>query len=107
MPAPSEEQSNDSKDSYEELEHFFYQFHKYHVKILSVDFNAIVGGENIFKLTFGNESLRQDDDYNVFRIVNLATSNNVVAKSIMFPHRNISTPGSLLMGRLTTRLITY
>jgi len=54
---PSEEKSDDSKDSfYEELEQVFDPFPKYHMKILLGDFNANVGRENIFKPTTGNES---------------------------------------------------
>jgi hypothetical protein len=45
--------------------------------------------ENIFKPTIGNDSLHQDSKYNGFRIVNLATSKNVVVECMMFPHRNI------------------
>src|SRR5215469_18913870 len=56
--APSEEKSDESKDSfYEELEQSFDHFPKYHAKILSGDFNAKEGRENIFKPTIGNESL--------------------------------------------------
>ena len=64
--APSEKKNDDdSKDSFcEELEHFFYHFPKYHVKILSEDFNAKVGRENILKPTIGNESLHQDSNDN-------------------------------------------
>ena len=52
MHAPSEEKSDDSKDSfYEELEQVFDHFPKYHMKIILGDFNAKVGRENIFKLT--------------------------------------------------------
>ena len=55
--APSEEKSDDSKDSvYEEIEQVFDNFLKYHMKILLGDFNTKVGRENIFKLTIGNES---------------------------------------------------
>ena len=45
--APSEEKSDESKDSfYKELERvFFYHFPKYHLKILLGDFNAKVGRE--------------------------------------------------------------
>jgi hypothetical protein len=39
--------------------------------------------------TIGNESLRQDSNDNGVRIVNFATSKNLVVKSTMFPHRNI------------------
>jgi len=53
--APSEEKSDESKDSfYEELEQVFYHFPNYHMKILLGDFNAKVGRENIFKPTIGN-----------------------------------------------------
>ena len=57
---PSVEKSNDSKNSfYEEMEQGFDHFPTYHMKI-SLDFNAKVGRENIFKPTSGNESLHQD-----------------------------------------------
>jgi hypothetical protein len=58
------------------------------MKILLGDFNAKVRRENIFKPTIGNESLHQDSNDNGVRIVNFATSKNLVAKSMMFPHRN-------------------
>jgi len=46
---PSEEKSDDSKDSrYEELEKVFDHFPKYHTKILVGDFNTKVGRKNIF-----------------------------------------------------------
>jgi len=58
---PNEEKSDDSKHRfYEELEHVFDHFRKYHTKSQLGDFNATVGRENIFKLTIGNESLHQD-----------------------------------------------
>ena len=42
--APNEEKSDDSRDSfYEELEHVFEHFPKYHMKILLGDFIAKVG----------------------------------------------------------------
>jgi len=59
------------------------------MKILLGDFNAKVGRQNIFKPTVGNESLHQDSNDNDVRIVNFATSKNLVVKSKMFPHRNI------------------
>ena len=88
--APSEDKSNDSKYSfYEELEQVFDHFPRYHTKILLGDFNAKVGRENIFKPTIGNESLHQDSNDNGVRMVNFATSKNLVVKNTMFPHRNI------------------
>ena len=47
--APSEEKSDESKDSfYEELERVFDHFPKYHRKIILGDFNAKVGRENMY-----------------------------------------------------------
>jgi hypothetical protein len=74
---------------YEELEQVFDHFPKYHMKILLGDFNAKVGRENIFKPTIGNESLHQDSNDNGVRIINFATSKNLVLNSTMFQHRNI------------------
>ena len=107
--APSEEKSDESKDcSYEELEQVFYHFPKYHVKIILGDFNAKVGRESIFKPTIWNESLHQNSNDNGVRLVNFATSKNLVVKSTIFPTVTfISTPGPLLMGTLTTKSIIY
>jgi len=107
--APSEEKSDESKDSfYEELEQVFGHFPKYQMKILLGDFNARVGREKIFKPTIGNESLHQYSNDNGVRIVNFATSKNLVVKSTMFSTETfVSTPGPLRMVRLTTRLTTY
>jgi hypothetical protein len=83
--APSAGKSDDPKDSfYEELEQVFDHFPKYHMKILSGDFNAKVGRENIFKLIAGNESLHQDSNDKGGRIVNFVTPKNPVVKSMMF-----------------------
>jgi len=109
MHARSEEKSDHSKVSFhEELEQAFYNFPKYHMTILLEDFDVKYGRENIFKPTIGNKSIHQDSNDNGVRIVNFATSKYLVFKSTMFLHRNIiNTPEPLLMGRLTTRLITY
>ena len=61
-------------------------FPKYYMKILLGDFNALVGRENIFKPTVGNESLHQDGNDNGARIVNFATSKNLVVRSMTFLH---------------------
>jgi hypothetical protein len=59
------------------------------MKILLGDFNAKLGEENIFKPTIENESQHPDRNDSDVRIVNFATSKNVVATSTMFPHRNV------------------
>ena len=88
--APCEEKSYDKKDSfYEELDQVFYHFSEYHMKILLGDFNAKVGRENIFRQTIGNDTLHQDSIDNSVRIVNFATSKNLVVKSTLFLHQNI------------------
>jgi endonuclease/exonuclease/phosphatase family metal-dependent hydrolase len=88
--APTEEKNDDSKDSfYEELEQVFDHFPKYHMKILLGDFNAKLGRDDIFKPTIGKESLHEDSNDNGIRVVNFATSKNLVVKSTMFSHRNI------------------
>jgi hypothetical protein len=58
--APTQDKIDDMKDRfYKELEHIFGIFHKYHMKILLVDFNAKVGRKHIFKTITGNESLHE------------------------------------------------
>jgi hypothetical protein len=59
------------------------------MKILLRDFNATVGRQDTFKLTIGNESLHQDSNDGGVRVVNFATSKNLVVKRTMFPQRNI------------------
>jgi hypothetical protein len=88
--APTEEKSDNSKDSFcEELEQVFNHFPTYHVKILLGKFNAKLGREDTFKPTIGNESLHEDSNDNSVREVNFATSKDLVVKSTMFPHQNI------------------
>ena len=93
---------------YKELGQVFDHLPKYSMKILLVDFNANVGRENIFKLKTGNDTLHQDSNNNGVTIVNLATSKNLLLRaSCSHTDTFISSPVPLLMGSLTTRLITY
>jgi hypothetical protein len=59
------------------------------MKILFSDFNAKEGREDAVKLTIWNETLHKIINGNGVRVVNLALSENLVAKSTMFPHCNI------------------
>jgi exonuclease III len=87
---PTEDKTEDVKDSfYEELEHMFDKFPKYHMKILLGDFNAKVGKEDTSEPTIWNERLHEISNDNGVRLVNFATSKNLGGKSTMFPHRNI------------------
>jgi endonuclease/exonuclease/phosphatase family metal-dependent hydrolase len=55
------------------------------MKILLGDFNAKVGREDIFKPIIGNESLHEASNDNGVRVVNFATSKNLIVKSSTFP----------------------
>jgi hypothetical protein len=55
------------------------------MKILPGDFNAKVGREDIFKPTIGNERLHEISNDNGVRVVNFATSKNLIVKSTIFP----------------------
>jgi hypothetical protein len=87
--APTEDKTDDVKDSfYEELERIFGKFPKYYTKILG-DLNAKVGREDIFKPIIRNESLHEISNDNEVRVVNLATSKNLIVRSTNSPHCNI------------------
>jgi hypothetical protein len=59
------------------------------MKILLGDFNGKVGWDDIFKPVIGNEGLHEASNDNGFRVVNFATSKNLIVKSTTFPHSNI------------------
>jgi hypothetical protein len=87
--APTEDKIDDVKDRfYEEMECILHKFPKYHMKMLLQDFNAKVDKEDIFKLTIGNESLNKISNHNGVRVVNFATSKNLIVKRT-FLHHNI------------------
>jgi endonuclease/exonuclease/phosphatase family metal-dependent hydrolase len=56
------------------------------MKILLGDFNAKVGKEHIFKPAIENQSLQETSNDNGVRVVNFATSKNLIVKSTKFPH---------------------
>jgi hypothetical protein len=88
--APTEDTDYDIKESfYEELEQIFDQFLRYYMKNLLGNFNAKLGTEDIFKPIIGNESLHEASSYIGVRVVNFATSKNLIVKNTIFPHREI------------------
>jgi exonuclease III len=90
MQATCEGKSDDVKATfYEELGHVFDQFSGYDVKILLSDFNVKVGRENIFRLAIQKESLHEINNDTGVRVVNFATSKNLVLKCTMFLHSKI------------------
>jgi hypothetical protein len=106
--AQTEDKIDDMKDSfYEELERVFDKFPKFRMKML-LYVNVEVGREDIFKLTIGNESLHEISKDNGVRVVNVATSKNLIAKSTcshIVTFMNLL--GHLLMGRYTIKLTIF
>jgi hypothetical protein len=58
------------------------------MKMLLGDFNAKVRREGIFKPINSNESLHEASNDNGVRVVNFATSKNLIGKSTTFPHHD-------------------
>jgi hypothetical protein len=71
---------------YEELERVLDKFPN--MKFVLGDFSVKVGKEDILKLTIGNENLHEISNDNGIRVLNFATSKNLIVKSTMFPHHN-------------------
>jgi hypothetical protein len=59
------------------------------MKILLGDFNGNVGREDIFKPVVGNKSLHEISNDNGVRVVNFASSKNLIVKNTTFPHHDI------------------
>ena len=60
-----------------------------------------------FQTDKGNEGLHQDSNDNVVRIIKCVTSKiNLLRARCSYTATFVITPGTLLMGRLTNRLIT-
>jgi hypothetical protein len=74
---------------YDEFERVFHKFPKCHITILLRNFNAKVGGEDIFKQTVGNENLHEIRNVNAVRVENFVTSKNLTVKNTMFSHPTI------------------
>jgi hypothetical protein len=88
--APTEDKNDDTKNSfYKELECVFDRFQKCHMKILLGDFTTNVWREDIFEPTVRNESVHEINNINGVRLVNVATSKNLIVKCMMFPHFSI------------------
>jgi exonuclease III len=79
--ASTEDKIDDVKGSfYEELEHVFYKFLKCHMKILLGGFNAKVDREDVSKPKLEKKSLNEISNDNGVRVVNFATSKNLLVK---------------------------
>jgi hypothetical protein len=88
--ALTQDKIDDVKESlYEELEHVFDEFPKYHTAVLLGGINAKAGREDIFKPAIGYESLHKISNDNGIKVVNFVTSKNPTAKGTVFPHYSI------------------
>jgi hypothetical protein len=86
--APTEDKI-DVKDSfYVELECIFDKFPKYRTKIVRKFQSQSRQRRHFFKSTIANEILHEISNDNGGRVVNFATSKNLIVKSTMFPHCN-------------------
>jgi hypothetical protein len=98
--APNEEICDYSKDRfYEKLGQASYHFPKYHMKILLGDFKAKLERGKIFKPTNKNESLYHNSNDNAVRIVNCATSKNLLKAQCFCTEIFTNSTGSLRMER--------
>jgi len=85
--APPRDKDGDIKDSFpEELEWIFDNVHRYCIPIL-VYFNEKGRQEDMFIPAIGNDSLHEINNNTVVRLINFATSKNLIVKSTTFPHR--------------------
>jgi len=80
----TEDRSGDTKNSYEEPESVLDQFLKYHMKSVWGDLSAKVWTEPAIR----NEMLHEISKEEI-RVVDFATSKNLIIKSTMFQHHNI------------------
>jgi hypothetical protein len=104
--ASTEDKIDDMKFRfYEELEHVFHKFPKYHVKILLGNFYVEVGREYSFQPTIGKENLHEISNDSRVRVVNFAHPKVLLSK-VQCSHNVtlINLLGHFLMGRRTTKL---
>lgn len=88
--APCEDAKDNRKDVfYDILEETYDQAPGHDIKIVLGDMNAKVGREAVFRPTIGRESLHTDSNENGARLVDFATSKNMIISSTCFPHKDI------------------
>ncbi|KAE9521335.1 hypothetical protein AGLY_018266 [Aphis glycines] len=88
--APTEDKNEDLKDNfYEDLEALYDSLPVHCVKMVVGDFNAKVGKENRFRPTIGPDSLHNISNNNGTRLVNFASSKDIIISSTYFPRKGI------------------
>jgi exonuclease III len=106
--SPTEDKADEEKDSfYDELDKIHGECPKRDCKIIIGDMNAKVGKEQIFRPVIGKNSLHKISNDNRMRLINFASSRNMVVGSTMFKHKDIiKGHGNPLMEMCLTKLIT-
>jgi hypothetical protein len=90
MHVPADDESNGKKEScYEEMKVCIRSIPKVVHEHFLGDFISIVGRKDIFEPTIWNMSLHEINNVNGVRIVNVATSANLIVKSAMLSTRDL------------------
>lgn len=88
--APTEDKDDSEKSRfYIRLELVYDALPKTDIKILLGDFNAKIGREEHYYQTIGNNSLHETSNDNGMRVIDFATTRNLVCRSTWFPRKNI------------------
>ena len=88
--APTEEKENDMKELfYDKLVEVYDGAPKRDIKIVLGDFNAKIGREVYYHPTIGKHSLHENSNDNGTRVIDFATSRNMIVSSTYFEHKNI------------------
>jgi endonuclease/exonuclease/phosphatase family metal-dependent hydrolase len=86
-----EDKADEEKDSfYDELDEIYGECPKRDCKINIGDMNAKVGKEKIYRPIIGKHSLHKMSNDNGMRLINFASSRNMVIGSTMFEHKDIN-----------------
>ncbi|XP_071652690.1 craniofacial development protein 2-like [Temnothorax longispinosus] len=88
--AETEEKRDSTKDSfYSILERVYDTTPSNDIKMMLGDLNAKIGRETIYRPIIGKESLHAGSNNNGLRVIDFATSRNMVVSSTYFPRKNI------------------
>ena len=85
-----EEKSDAKKDAfYDELRNLYDTCPRNNVKLIIGDLNAQIGKEAIYYPTIGEKAFHQESNENGKRLINFATSRNMVSGTKLFQHKEI------------------
>jgi hypothetical protein len=88
-----EDKADEEKDSFcDELDEIHGECPKRDCKIIIGDMNAKVGKKQIYRPVIGKHRLHKMSNDNGMRLINFASSRNMVVGSTMFEHKDIEIP---------------